>query len=122
MNSSVEQPTSSFDVIKWIVVTALVAAGVYGNHYFSDQSLLYRVIGLLALGAVAIVVALNTASGRDFWFLLRESRVEIRKVIWPTRQETLYTTGIVLFVVLVAGLLTFGLDLILNWIISSVLG
>jgi preprotein translocase subunit SecE len=103
-------------------VIALVVVGVYGNHHFSDQSLLYRVIGLLILAGVASVVAFNTAPGRAFLILLKESRVEIRKVIWPTKQETMYTTGIVFLVVFFAGLLMFGLDFVLNWIVSSVLG
>lgn len=122
MNSSVEQPKSSFDILKWVAVAALVVVGVYGNHHFSDQSILYRVIAELALGAVAVMIAFSTAPGREFWVLLKESRVEIRKVIWPTKQETMYTTGIVLLVVLFAGLLMFFLDLFLNWIASSILG
>lgn len=122
MNSSVEQQTSAFDFIKWVIVAVLVVVGVYGNHHFSDQPILYRVLGLLILGAVAAVVAFNTAPGRNFWILLKESRVEIRKVIWPTKQETMYTTGIVLLVVFFAGLLMFMLDFVLNWIVSSILG
>lgn len=122
MNSSVEQQTSSFDLIKWIVVTTLIVIGVYGNHYFSDQSILYRVIGLLILAGVAWTVAITTVKGRAFWVLLKESNIERRKVIWPTKQETMYTTGIVLLVVFFAGLLMFVLDFVLNWIVSSILG
>lgn len=122
MNTSAEQQSSSFDFIKWVIVVALIVVGVYGNHHFADQSLLYRVVGLLILAGVASVVAFNTAPGRAFLVLLKESRVEIRKVVWPTKQETMYTTGIVFLVVLFAGLLMFGLDFVLNWIVSSVLG
>lgn len=122
MNSNVEQQTTAFDLVKWVIVTTLVAVGVYGNHYFSDQSILYRVIGLLILAGVAWTVAITTVKGRAFWVLLKESNVERRKVVWPTKQETMYTTGIVLLVVFFAGLLMFVLDFVLNWIVSSILG
>ena len=73
-----------------------MGAAVVGNSYFADQSLLYRVLGILALGAVAGLVALQTAKGAAFWTLVKGSRTEIRKVVWPTRQETVQTTMIVL--------------------------
>ena len=100
---SVETTASRFDPLKWIVVFILVAIAVVGNSYYSDQSLLYRVLGILAVAAVAGLVALQTAKGAAFWALVKGSRTEIRKVVWPTRQETVQTTMIVVaFVLLVA--------------------
>jgi preprotein translocase subunit SecE len=100
---SEETSTSRFDSVKWLVVFALVAVAVVGNSYYADESLLYRVLGILAMAAVAGMVALQTAKGAAFWALVKGSRTEIRKVVWPTRQETVQTTLIVLaFVVLVA--------------------
>ena len=55
---SVDTTVSRFDSVKWVVVAVLVAVGVVGNSYFSDQSLLYRVLGIVALAAVAGLVAL----------------------------------------------------------------
>jgi preprotein translocase subunit SecE len=119
---SVEATESRFDSVKWIFVFILVAVGVVGNSYFADQSLLYRVLGIVALGAVAALVALQTAKGEAFWTLVKGSRTEIRKVVWPTRQETVQTTLIVLgFVVLVA-LFLWGLDSLLGWLVSLVIG
>ncbi|MEH6584352.1 MAG: preprotein translocase subunit SecE [Halioglobus sp.] len=119
---SVETTASRFDSVKWVVVAILVAVGVVGNSYFADQSLLYRVLGIVALGAVAAMVALQTAKGVAFWTLVKGSRTEIRKVVWPTRQETVQTTLIVLgFVVLVA-LFLWGLDSLLGWLVSLVIG
>ena len=119
---SVETTASRFDSIKWILVTLLVAAGVVGNSYFADQSLLYRVLGIVAIGAVAALIALQTAKGDAFWTLVKGSRTEIRKVVWPTRQETVQTTLIVLGFVLLVALFLWGLDSLLGWLVSLVIG
>ena len=119
---SAETPTSRLDGLKWFVVFVLVAAGVVGNSYFANESLLYRVLGILALAAVAGLVALQTAKGAAFWSLVKGSRTEIRKVVWPTRQETVQTTLIVVAFVLVVALILWGLDSFLGWLVSLVIG
>jgi preprotein translocase subunit SecE len=115
---SVETTASRFDTLKWIVVFALVAVAVVGNSYFSDQSLLYRVLGIVALAVVAGLVALQTAKGAAFWALIKGARTEIRKVVWPTRQETVQTTLIVVGFVLLVALFLWGLDSFLGWLVS----
>ena len=117
-----ETTASRFDGIKWLLVGLIVAVGVVGNSYFSDQSLRYRVLGLLALAAVAGLIALQTAKGAAFWALIKGSRTEIRKVVWPTRQETVQTTLIVLGFVLLVALFLWGLDALLGWLVSLVIG
>jgi len=120
--SSVSTETSKLDILKWAVVLVLVGAGVAGNAYFSEESLLYRILGLLLLAIVAGFVALRTAKGTAFWRLLKEARTEIRKVVWPTKTETRQTTIIVTIVVLVVGLLLWGLDSLLSWMVSGFIG
>lgn len=120
MNIKAEEKDSRFDVLKWVVVAALVVVAVVGNQYFSAEPILYRVLALLALAVVAAFVALQTSKGRSFFSLLKEARVEIRKVVWPTRQETTQTTLIVVVVVLVMALLLWGLDSLLGWLVSTV--
>ena len=115
---SVETTASRFDAVKWTVVAVLVAVAVVGNSYYSDQSLLYRVLGILVLAGVAGMVALQTAKGAAFWALVTGSRTEIRKVVWPTRQETVQTTMIVVAFVLLVALLLWGLDSLLGWLVS----
>lgn len=100
----------------------LVATGVAGNAYFADESLLYRILALLVLAAAAGFVALQTAKGRSFWQLLKDARVEIRKVVWPTKAETRQTTLIVLAVVILVGLLLWALDSLLSLIVSGIIG
>lgn len=119
---SADAPVSRFDGMKWLVVAALVAVAVVGNSYFANESLLYRVLGIVALAAAAGFVALQTAKGASFWSLVKGSRTEIRKVVWPTRQETVQTTMIVVAFVLVVALLLWGLDSFLGWLVSLVIG
>jgi preprotein translocase subunit SecE len=115
---NVEATTSRFDSAKWAMVAVLVAAAVVGNSYFSEESLLYRVLGIVAVSIVAGLVALQTAKGIAFWALVKGSRTEIRKVVWPTRQETIQTTMIVVVFVVVAALLLWGLDSLFGWLVS----
>ena len=113
---------SGLDSIKWVVVVAIVAAGIYGNSYFAAESLLYRVIGLLVLAGVAAWIAAKTKKGNAFFTLCMEARSEIRKVVWPTRQETVQTTMIVVAVVLVVALILWGVDSSLSWVITKIIG
>jgi preprotein translocase subunit SecE len=113
---------SKLDPILWIAVVALVAAGVYGNSYFANESLLYRVLGVLVVAAIAGWLASRTAKGRAFIQLGIEARTEIRKVVWPTRQETQSTTFIVVLVVLVVAVILWAVDSLLTWLIALVIG
>ncbi len=122
MNSKVTSKRSKFDGLKWLIVVALVATGVVGNSIFAGESLLYRVLALLALALVAGLVALQTARGKAFFKLFNEAKNEIRRVVWPTRQETLQTTAIVVIAVLLVGLALWGLDSLLGWLVSSIIG
>ncbi|MDY6828235.1 MAG: preprotein translocase subunit SecE [Pseudomonadota bacterium] len=110
------------NALKWAAVAFLVAVGVAGNQYFSGESLLYRVLALLALGLVALAVALRTSQGRSFWNLATEARAEIRKVVWPTRQETTQTTLVVLVIVLIMAVILWGLDTLFGWLLSLLIG
>ncbi|WP_339081134.1 preprotein translocase subunit SecE [Pseudomonas sp. TMP9] len=122
MNVKAEAKESRFDLAKWLLVGALVIVGVVGNQYFSAEPILYRVLALLVVAALAAVIGLQTTKGRAFWVLAKEARVEIRKVVWPTRQETTQTTLIVVAVVLVMALLLWGLDSLLGWLVSLIVG
>ncbi|HET8711879.1 MAG TPA: preprotein translocase subunit SecE [Spongiibacteraceae bacterium] len=122
MNSKAETESGRLDSLKWLLVLLLIAAGVVGNVYFANQSLLYRVIALLALAIVAAVVALKTAKGAEFWKLAKEAKIEIRKVVWPTRQEATQTTLIVFAFVLLTALILWGLDSLIGWLASRLLG
>jgi len=122
MIANAEAKDSRLDLLKWLLVGALVVVGVVGNQYYSAEPILYRVLVLLAIGAAAVFVGAKTARGQAFLGLAKEARIEIRKVVWPTRQETTQTTLIVVAVVLVMSLLLWGMDSLFGWLISLIVG
>lgn len=112
----------SMDSFKWAVVFALVGVGVIGNHQFADLSILIRVIALLLISALAIVIALQTNKGKNFWQFAQSARNELRKVVWPSRKETIQTTVMVLSIVAVVGLILWGVDASLLKLIALITG
>ncbi len=122
MTANTEEKVYRLDAIKWLLVVAIVAAGVVGNSHFSAESILYRELGLLVLAAVAVFVALQTAKGTAIADVVRGALVELRKVVWPSRQETNQTTLIVLAVVFVMAIILWLLDTLFGFIASNIIG
>ncbi|GLO62239.1 protein translocase subunit SecE [Vibrio sp. MACH09] len=124
MKANAETPSSSntADIFKWIVAFALLAAAVVGNYLYGELSVVIRVAGVVVLIAAALGVAATTAKGKEAIIFARESRIEVRKVVWPTRQETVQTTLIVLAVCIVMALVLWGIDGIMVRLISLVTG
>lgn len=122
MTENVKNAEYKLDSLKWVVVAVLVTAGIYGNNYFAAESMLYRVIGLLVLAGIAGWIATQTSKGSAFVSLCNEAKTEIRKVVWPTRQETTHTTMIVVVVVIIVAIILWGLDSLLSWGISLIIG
>jgi preprotein translocase subunit SecE len=122
MSADAEVTKKSWDTAKWLLVLILIVVGVVGNQYFSAESLLYRVIGLLILAVMAGYLAYGTERGQKFALLLKEARIEIRKVVWPTRPELTQTTLIVVVFVLVVALFLWGLDSLISFLVSGVIG
>lgn len=123
MNASTEeQPSSSLDSLKWGVAILLLAGAVVGNYVYGDQSVLIRAISVVAAVIIAGIVAGQTTKGRNAIDFAKESRTEARKVVWPTRQEAVQTTGIVLVATLIMSLVMWGLDSILFELVGFVTG
>jgi len=122
MGVSVETNSGIPDQLKWSTVAVLLAGAVVAFYYFGDQSLLLRVIGLIVVGGIAAAVAFQTERGREAWEFMRESRTELRKVVWPTRKETLQTTLIVIAVVALTAVILWIFDGLLAWIVRLLLG
>lgn len=119
MNTAV---SNKLDKLKWGVVVLLVGTGVVGFYYFTEYSLLLRVITLLALLAVAALTASRTERGGSAINFVREAHIEVRKVVWPTRQETIQMTSIVLFMVVLVALIIWALDSVLMWLVRLLTG
>lgn len=122
MNAKVETNDYPLNWLRWLVVVAFIAVGVIGNSYYSDMPLLYRVVALLALGLVTLWVAINTSQGAVLWETVKESQTEVRKVVWPSRQETNQTTLIVVVLTIIMAFVLWGLDTLIGWIASLIIG
>lgn len=122
MSEKIENADSKLDWLKWAIVAVIVVTGIYANSYFSAESLLFRTLGLLAAAGVAGWIAAQTVKGRNFVNLCLEARTEIRKVVWPTRQETTQTTIVVLIVIFIVAIILWLLDWGLNSVVSGIIG
>lgn len=122
MNATTEEKQYQLDGLKWFAVALLVGGAVYGNYYFSGESLLYRVVALVVVAIVVAFIAAQTQKGDSFMSLLRGAYTEARRVVWPTRQERNQTTLMVVVVVLVMSLILWGLDSLFGWLASMVIG
>ncbi len=116
-----EQGSSALDTVKMVVALLIVTVGIAGYYYYADQGLLYRVLGLLAMVIIAIGVMLTTALGGRTMGFLRESRTELRLMVWPTRAETIQTTLAVFVMVLIMGIFLWLLDMLLGWAVQFVI-
>ena len=121
-NAENQSSSSSMDGLKWVAVFALLAAAVVGNYLYSDVSVVLRTSAVIALVAVAGITAAFTAKGKAAIRFASESRMEVRKVVWPTRQEATQTTFIVLAVTVVMALALWGIDGIMVRLVRLVTG
>lgn len=117
-----EERQFRLDWLKWSLVLLLLGGAIYANWYFSAESILYRVLGLVAVAIVAALIASQTAKGAAVIELAKGARVEWRKVVWPTKQERNQTTLIVVAVILLMALILWGIDSLLSWIASLIMG
>lgn len=123
MSATSETQSSSFDSIKWVLAIALLAAAVVGNYYYGETvSVLYRAIAVVLLVAIAGVFAGMTDKGRRFRSFAKESRTEVRRVVWPTRQEATQTTIIVVVATAIVSLILWGMDAILVRVVGFFTG
>lgn len=123
MNAKVDAAEFRLDPLKWLLVAVLVLGGAFANAYYGSQvALLYRVLALVVVGAMAVFVVINTEKGSALVSLLKASQLEVRKVVWPSRQETVQTTLIVVAVIIVMAIILWLLDMGLGYIASLIIG
>lgn len=122
MSAKTEPESTATDKLKLAAGIGVAIAAIIGFYAFPDQSLLLRVVGLLAAVGVGAAIAYTSTPGRAFWNYVSETRNEVRKVVWPTRTETLQTTLIVLAMVVVVAIMLWIIDAILGWLVRMLLG
>lgn len=121
-HSKSEAPPSRLDTLKLVAAFSIFIAALGAFYYFSDYSTLVRVISLLVVVGVSLSIAATTTQGNSLLEFVREARMELRKVVWPTRNETLQTSLAVIVMVIIMGLLLWLLDLLLLWIVRLLTG
>ncbi len=122
MSEKAENPSNSLDMLKWLIVIVLLGGVIAANTYYQEVSVLYRALGAVALVVLAGFLASSTVKGSTFINFAKESRTEVRKVVWPSRQEATQTTMIVLAATAVVSLLLWGLDGIIVKVVSFITG
>ncbi len=117
-NTKLENKATKRDSILWVMIGAILLLSIYANNYFYHQAIAILLIGWIVDAIVLASLFFYTVLGRRFWAFAQASRAELRKVVWPTREETVRTTLIVMAMVVVAGLFLWGIDTLLLWAVA----
>jgi preprotein translocase subunit SecE len=124
MATTKETETSAgpMDVVLLALASLVVVASLVAYYYFESTPVVVRALGILASLGVGAALLYRTQLGQFLWQFIQGSRGEIRKVVWPTRQETTQTTLAVFLFILVMGIFFWSLDFLLLWITRSITG
>ena len=122
MNSKVEQTraASAGDIVKYALALLLVVAGLFAFYWYAESQL--RWLAVIAGVVAGAVVFLTTVKGAQVREYLAESRFELRKVVWPARQEAMRATGLIIVAVTVISLVLAAFDVVIQWGIKLLLG
>ncbi|HEX6549805.1 MAG TPA: preprotein translocase subunit SecE [Gammaproteobacteria bacterium] len=122
MSDKPEVQGSGLDTVKFLGAIILIVAGIFAYYWFGTQNELLRG-GYVVLGLVlGFALAYQTRLGGATWGFISSSRNEVRKVVWPTREETIQTTLAVIVVVLAVGVMMWLLDIFLFWALRGLTG
>ena len=105
-----------------ILSIGVLITGMILFYYYSDVRLFYRVIGMISVVIFSAFIAYQSDFGKLVYSYVTDSKVEVKKVTWPTKQETTQTTLGVIFVVIIVGILLWLFDMLLGWAIGTLYG
>ena len=117
-----ESQSGVLDIVKLLLAAGVLVGGLYGYYYLIEWSLPLRVLLVLGGLIVGVAIAMTSTQGQRLWAFIQGSRVEIRKVVWPTKQETTQTAIAVFVFTLVMALFFWGLDSFLLWLTRTLVG
>jgi preprotein translocase subunit SecE len=115
MEAKVDSKPTILDTVLLLLSVAILVGGIFAYYYYAEESVLLRTAGVLVGFLLALWIALQSAQGRTLWAFIQGARVELRKVVWPTREETVQTTIIVLVFAMIMGTFFWLLDIFLLW-------
>jgi len=116
------QASTALDTLKLWIAVAMLGGGVLAFYWFGGISVLYRALALVGVAVAALGLAYTTDKGQRAWAFAQDARTELRRVVWPTRTETMQTTLIVLVVVILVGIFLWLLDMLLQWAFGAITG
>lgn len=122
MNSKTSAPNTAANFLKWLAIVVFLALGIFANNYFPELAWSLRVAGWLLLFLIVLAIGSQTTQGRRFQSFAKDAQIELRKVVWPTKQETIrFTLGVVVMVIIMAIALWL-IDTTLLWIVKMFTG
>ncbi len=116
------QQQPRFDRLKWLLIVVLLVGGIVANYLYSNITWAIRAAIGIVLVVVLLAVVSQTGKGRRTWGFIKGARTELRKVVWPTRQETIQTTLVVVAMVVVTALILWGFDTLFMWLMGWLTG
>ncbi len=122
MSDKAESASNPLDLVKWILVFGLLGGLVFAYTSFDEVSVLYRALGAVAIVLIAGLLAATTLKGKTFLTFAKDARTEVRKVVWPTRQEVVRMTLVILAATALVGVLLYFIDMIIVWVVGLVTG
>ena len=106
MNAKVETESGRLDSLKLGVAVLILGGGIYAFYHFEEQLLVLRVLALLAVAGISIFIAAQSAMGKSILGFISGAQREVRRVVWPSRAETMQTTLAVVLMVLLVPMIT----------------
>jgi preprotein translocase subunit SecE len=122
MEAKVDSKPTIVDTALLLLSIVILVGGIFAYYYYGSESVLLRTLGVLVAFVLAIWVALQTEQGKTLWAFIQSARVELRKVVWPTREEAVQTTIIVIVFAMIMGTFFWLLDLFLLWFTRFITG
>jgi len=110
------------DIIKLLLAAGVLVGGLYSYYYYLEVALPLRVLMVLGGLAAGVTIAMTSTQGQRLWAFIQGARIEIRKVVWPTKQETTQTAIAVFVFTLIMALFFWGLDSFLLWLTRTLVG
>ena len=122
METKVEEQATFVDTVKLALAVLILLAGLVSYYYFANSAVLLRAFGVVVAVAAGIGVVFTSFQGQLLWKFIQGARVELRKVVWPTREETIQTTLVVLVFALIGGVFFWLLDVVLLFATKQITG
>jgi preprotein translocase subunit SecE len=122
MNTKTEPDSGALDTAKLVAAAVVLLGGIVAYYYLSDLSIVVRVLVIFFGLVLGVFIAFQSTQGQQIWQFIQGSRVELRKVVWPTQQETMQTTLMVIVFAVVLAIFFFLVDLVLMNVTQFITG